>query len=479
MRIRLEPNRAQESYLLGCAGASRKAYNFAVEQFAANHKVWSAERDAGVPAEKCTRPLSDRRLQDAWHAQKDDIAPWHGEYPSKIYLYALRRARAAHAEWMAGRAGFPRFKSKHRQLPAFTVCETISLEAGALRLPRMERLGLGLVKISAPDTHQATLRRSVRRSRARIVSVTVRRDSCGTWWASLSIERTVTSTPQLLAPNGVVGIDVGVKTLVVAAGSDAVPILEASGAKALREAEHRLRVAQRRVSRKDRSYAKAIGAPHPRRSPSAKREQARRRVARLHRQVRDQRHTVLHQTTRQLADLGAVLVIEDLNVRGMKARGGARKSGLNRHLHDASFGELRRQLTYKLPADRLIVADRFFPSSKRCRLCGVDNQRLTLTDRTWTCTCCGTSHDRDANAAANLATWGEAAVTADVLLCIAGHVPDADADAQAGDRHEGGPTAGRTLHSQPTRHARGGDKQTRRVTRRGPASADLAATGTR
>lgn len=127
LRIRLAPTRAQHSYLLGCAGAARTAYNFALEQILANQQTWTAEREAGVEAAKRTKPLSDRQLQDVWHAKKAIVAPWHGEYPSKIYLYALRRARAAHQSFIARRSGFPRFKAKRRDAPSFTVCETIAL----------------------------------------------------------------------------------------------------------------------------------------------------------------------------------------------------------------------------------------------------------------------------------------------------------------------------------------------------------------
>jgi len=232
-------------------------------------------------------------------------------------------------------------------------------------------------------------------------------------------------------------------------------MLEAPGSRALRDTEQRLRRAQRCISRKDRIYGKAIGAPHARRSPSRRWELAGRRIALLHRQVRDQRQTRLHQLSRQLVELGALLVLEDLNVSGMSRRGGAKKRGLNRHLHDAALGELRRQLTYKLPTDRLLLADRLYPSSKRCSNCGAENQDLTLAVRAWTCARCGSSHDRDVNAAANLAAWGEVAVTTDVLASLFGGVEHT----QSGDRHGGGPRAGRRT---PTRHARRRGQPTRR-----------------
>ena len=94
---------------------------------------------------------------------------------------------------MAGRS-FPRFKSR-RTAGSFRVCETLALEAGFLKLPK-----LGLVRIGHTDTRQAQVRRLVRRGRARIVSVKLYRDACGDWWASLTIELDLSRTPAVQQP---------------------------------------------------------------------------------------------------------------------------------------------------------------------------------------------------------------------------------------------------------------------------------------
>ena len=208
------------------------------------------------------------------------VAPWHGEYPSKVYLFALQRAHKAHRDWLTAKSGFPKFKSKRRTRPSFTVCEQVSLVAGQLGLPKMAAAGLGAVRIAAPDARQAKMRRLVRRERARIVSATISQDACGTWWAALTIERTVTATratPRV--PVRIVGVDVGVKTLAVAADTEGQVILEAPGAKAMAAGARRLRRAQRALSRKDRVHSALAGLDRPRKSPSARREAARVAVA--------------------------------------------------------------------------------------------------------------------------------------------------------------------------------------------------------
>lgn len=94
------------------------------------------------------------------------------------------------------------------------------------------------------------------------------------------------------------------------------------------------------------------------------------------------------------------IVVEDLHVAGM-----VRNHRLARHVADASFGEIRRQLTYKTEwhGGTLIVADRWFASSKTCSECGAVKAKLALSERQWTCTTCGTVLNRDVNAAVNLA----------------------------------------------------------------------------
>ncbi len=460
VRIRLDVNNVQAGYLAGCAGAARVAYNFAVELLRAQQDEWARQRAAAVAKTELPKPLTAIDMQTRWYETRAERASWHAQYPSKLYLFAIRQAVRAHRDWMAGKKGFPRFKSRRGEW-SFRVCETLELRPGRLLLPK-----LGEVRIASPDARQAKVRRLVRRRRARVVSAKVFRDACGDWWASLTVERTTTryETSKGATPTAAIGVDLGVKTLAVAAASSGKVLLTVNGANALLRAERKLRATQRALSRKDRVHGQDVGLPHPRKSPSHRRADCQRRLARIHRRIRNQRADRLHKLTSRLAGHSAMIIIEDLNVRGLTARGGARKRGLNRRLADAAFAEFRRQLTYKLPESRLLVAPRFFPSSKRCSHCAVENQGLTLRCRAWTCTACGTRLDRDVNAAINLAAWGEAQLAGKPLTW----------GAQAGDRQRVGPSA------DVDRHARGGENPTRPFRGRVPAQHErVAATGTR
>uniref|UniRef100_UPI003F49745B RNA-guided endonuclease InsQ/TnpB family protein n=1 Tax=Cupriavidus yeoncheonensis TaxID=1462994 RepID=UPI003F49745B len=146
---------------------------------------------------------------------------------------------------------------------------------------------------------------------------------------------------------------------------------------------------------------------------SKNREKASRKLADQHRKIRCIRNDFTHKMTSRLSRESQTLAIEDLSVQGMTAsakgtvekpgRKVRQKAGLNRAILDVAFGEVRRQIEYKTAwyQTTLVVADRFFPSSKRCSCCGEVNQDLTLKDRTWTCSC-GATHDRDLNASLNL-----------------------------------------------------------------------------
>jgi putative transposase len=161
--------------------------------------------------------------------------------------------------------------------------------------------------------------------------------------------------------------------------------------KALRHTLRKMKRAQRELSRRKKG--------------GKNREKSRRKVAFLHYRIANIRSDAIHKATtsivaknKPIEQRPSVVVIEDLSVSGM-----LKNHKLARAISDVGFFEFRRQLTYKTAWNgvSLLVADRFFPSSKLCSVCGAINNNLTLDDRTWTCDC-GVTHDRDRNAAINL-----------------------------------------------------------------------------
>lgn len=275
-------------------------------------------------------------------------------------------------------------------------------------------------------------------------------DRRGRWWATITYQQlSVPAQPEVSQADSanqsagptagpVVGVDLGVKTLAVAATSDGTLVTETATEGRYTAQLRQLARAQRTVSRRTRP---GKGVQH-----SANRAKAQRRAAFLHDRIGAQRANDLHQVSKAIVAAAArgpdtapgTVMLEDLNVAGMaaKKRGlGARGRGFNRAITDQGFGELRRQITYKAETSGvgLLLAPRFFPSSKTCGACGTLRLKLSLAERIYLCEECGHTDDRDRNAARNLAAWGETE--------LGMTEPTDSTHSQDGDRDPRGPSA--------------------------------------
>lgn len=381
-RFALDPTPAQERALRSHAGAARVAFNWGLARVKANLSQREAERSYGIADADLTPSVSWTLagLRKAWNAAKDDVAPWWRECSKEAFntgLDALARALDAWSKSRRGKrkgrpVGFPRFRSKRKAKMS------VRFTTGAIRhdgthavLPRLGRIKLH---------ERADL------SDARIVSATVRYER-GRWFVAFTIERDV-SRPA--APAGtVVGVDLGIKTLATLSTGEVI------------ENPRHLSGALRKVRRLSRTVSRRQG-PDRRTGQQASNRWKRADAARNKAlgRVADQRRDALHKTTTALTRRFATVVVEDLHVAGMLAN-----HKLARHVADASFGEFRRQVEYKAAwrGSRVVVADRWFASSKTCSGCGAVRAKLALSERTYVCTGCGMVLDRDVNAAVNLA----------------------------------------------------------------------------
>jgi putative transposase len=385
-RYALDPTPAQERALRSHAGAARVAFNWGLARVKAVMGQREAERSYGIAEADLTPPASWSlySLRKDWNAAKDQVAPWWAECSKEAFSTGLDQLARALKNWGDSRkgarkgkpAGFPRFRSKRKARTS------VRFTTGAVRcevthavLPRLGRIKL--------HERAAT-------GDARILSATVRHER-GRWFASFTAEAEI-SRPAPRLPGAVVGVDLGVKTLAVLSTGEEVP-----NPRHLPGALRKLRRLARAASRRQGPDRRAGRKPSNRwRRASAASGMAQGRVA-------DQRKDGLHKLTTRLAAEFGTVVIEDLHVAGM-----VKNRRLARHVADASLGELRRQLEYKSAWDggRVIVADRWFASSKTCSECGAVKAKLALSERTYCCTECGTVLDRDVNAARNLAEYG-------------------------------------------------------------------------
>jgi len=368
------------------AGASRVAYNTLLAQVKAGLDVRAAERAAsGAATTKVAWSRWDL-IRGASRLRRE--LSWGEEVPAAVFECAAVDLAAGLSNWAASRAGrrrgkkigFPHFHTKRRTVPRFRLRHPEQLRVDG------RRLGvscLGWVRVRE-DTRR--LRRLLGAGRFHPYSTTIsyRR---GRW--QLAINGTAAPFhPEHRRHDRCpvpVGVDLGLRHLATVADATG-RLLE------VREGVNPYQHAKRRLRRANRAWART-------KPGSAGRRHATRRLARLHGRVANQRRHQLHELSTALVSRYETIVIEDLHVAGMLAQ-----HTLAARVADQGFGELRRQLTYKTDwyANQLIVADRWYPSSKTCSSCGHHHHQLGRQAR-FACPSCGRDVDRDHNAAINLA----------------------------------------------------------------------------
>jgi IS605 OrfB family transposase len=264
----------------------------------------------------------------------------------------------------------------------------VRFTTGAIRI-EPDRMHVVLPRLGRLKLHESArkLARRLDNDTARIMSATLRRDG-GRWHVAYTVEvdRTEHRPAQ---PASTVGVDVGIKHLAILSTGELVP-----NPRHLTKAQARLRALNRSLSRKTGPDWRI------RQQPSKRWLRASLRLQSAHARVANLRRNGLHKITTRLVREHGTVVVEDLNVTGMLAN---RK--LARHIADTGFAETRRQLAYKTEwnGGRLLVADRWYPSSKTCSGCGAVKAKLALSEREYWCDACGLVLDRDLNAARNLA----------------------------------------------------------------------------
>ena len=295
--------------------------------------------------------------------------PWYMEVSKCAPQYALRDLRMAWERCFKKASGVPKFKKKGRS-DSFTLDGTIKM--------------IGTRKIQVPRI--GILRTYEDLPQVQVLSVTISR-TADTWFISFRFYVDPSITPRTV---DVVGVDLGVKTLATLSTGESF-----EGAKSYRKYEAKLS----RLQWLNRH--KLIG--------SANWKKAQLTIARLHQTIANIRKDTLHKLTAYLAQNHGTVVIEDLCVSGMLAN-----HKLAKAISDMGFYEFRRQLEYKckLYDSRLVIANRWFPSSKTCSNCGVKKETLRLNDRVFQCEHCSLQIDRDLNAAINLSRVASHATSA-------------------------------------------------------------------
>ena len=377
--MRLSPNNKQLTKLFQYAGCARFAYNWAITREQENYKQGG-------------KFLSDSKLRKEFtQLKKLEKYKWLNEVSNDVTKQAIKDACNAYKRFFKGQCKYPKFKNKKRSTPSFyqdnikiqftnthvkiekfsTSKKRNKQKLNWIKLCEKGRIPIGCKYMNPRFTYDGLY-----------------------WYVSVGIEVDDNTTLPL---NEGVGIDLGIKDLAIC--SDGNTYKNINKTQRLKKLEKRKRRLQRSVSRRYEKNKK--GASYCKTSNIIKREKE---LLKLVKRLTNVRQNYLHQITSEIVKRKpSFICIEDLNVSGMMK---------NRHLSKAvqqqKFYEFRRQIEYKSEWNNItvIMADRFFPSSKLCSRCGNIKKDLNLSDRIYKCEC-GNIIDRDFQSSLNLKTYGE------------------------------------------------------------------------
>ena len=365
------------------AGAARFAYNWTLEQQDKNHK------EGGKFLSDC-----DLRKQFTLHKQTN---PWLYNISNAVTAQAINDACLAYQRFFKKQSNFPRFKSRKRNKPSFY--------QGSCKV-KFSSTHVKIEKISKSQRHNKRKLNWVKLSEINRIpeansylNPRVTFDGLH-WYISVGVEHPDDSVRVPTNPG--IGIDLGIKELAVC--SDGHTYKNINKTDRVRKLEKAKRRQQRQISRKyimNKNGDKYVKTKNI--------EKAELKLLKKTHKITNIRNDYIHKVTTDIVKREpSFIVLEDLNVSGMMKNKHIAKS-----VQQQNFYKLREILTYKAEQAgiKLVIADRFYPSSKLCSNCGAIKHNLKLTERTYLCNNCGLEVDRDLNASLNLCRYGTVSST--------------------------------------------------------------------
>ena len=351
-RIRLYPTDEQAHELAVQFGCARWVWNNALELSRKSY----LETGKGLTYNALAIRLPKLKQEFEWLSDAD----------SQVLQQSLQNLSRAYENFFQKRAEYPRFKSKYGR-QSIQYPQRVKLTGDSIYLPKV-----GWVACIVHREIEGTVK-----------TVTVSRNACGQFHAAILTDNGE-ALPEVSTDGKAIGVDVGLAHLAVTSDGS-----KFENPRHLRKAEKNLKRKQRMLSRKKKG--------------SKGRDKARKLVARAHERVACARRDNLHKLSRRIVDENQVIVVEDLNVKGIMSN-----HCLAKATGDAGWGMFIGFLGYKAAraGKAFIKCDRWYPSSKTCSACGSICDKMPLDVRSWNCAHCGAHHDRDVNAAINIRDEG-------------------------------------------------------------------------
>ena len=382
IKVMLIPNNVQKTKMFQYAGASRFAYNWALAREIENY-------------EKGGKFLSDAELRKEFtKLRHSDEYAWLLNISNNVTKQAIKDACTAYKNFFRGLQKFPRFKSKKRSMPKFYQ-DNIKIQfsnthvkfEGFSSSRKRNKQKLNWVRLAEHGRIPTD---------CKYTNPRIKYDGIN-WWITVGIEYKDIAR---ISSNEGIGIDLGIKDFAIC--SDGNKYRNINKMQRVKKLEKRKRRLQRSISRGYEKNKK--GENYCKTSNIIKKENE---LLKLNHRLTNIHQNYLHQTTSEIIKREPSFVcIEDLNVKGMM-----KNRHLSKEVQQQGFYEFRKQIEYKVEWNNILVviADRFFPSSKLCSCCGNIKKDLRLSDRIYKCEC-GNVIDRDYQAALNLKRYGENAM---------------------------------------------------------------------
>ena len=364
-KTELKPNNKQITLLKKHCGTARFAYNWGLAQRIKQYEEGQKYQDS---FEQHTELVKLKQNEFAWMYEVSKCAPHE----------ALRDLDVAYSRFFTKKSKFPKFKKRKEGSGSFSLMGQVHIRNDSVKLPR-----IGTVRLKEKGYLPTDVK---------VKKITVS-EKAGRWFVSFAVEQ-----PDIAVETSgeIIGIDLGINKL--ATVSDGTVF---ENPKTLKKKSKQLAHLQRDVNRKQKG--------------SNNRKKAVKKVVKLHFTIANIRKDNLHKITTTIAKTKpSVVVMEDLNVSGM-----AKNHCLAKSISDASFSEFKMMLQYKLDriGSQLILADRFYPSSKLCSNCGSKKDVLGLDERVYHCEACGFALDRDLNASLNLVKYYHTGSLPEIKAC--------------------------------------------------------------
>ncbi|MGK7916210.1 MAG: RNA-guided endonuclease InsQ/TnpB family protein [Prochloraceae cyanobacterium] len=357
VKVRLYPTNQQAEKLSQVMGSCRWWWNYALNL--CNQTYQQTGKGLGRTALNKVLPSLKKAIE----------TQWLGDCYSQCLQSVTLNLTKAFRNFFEKRAQYPRFKSYYGK-QSCQYPQNVTIIDSYLKIPQ-----LGLVKASIHRIFEG-----------KIKTVTVSKKTSGKYYASILFD-TEQEIPQVTIRGKICGIDLGIKDFAIVACEDKVS--KYANPRHLKKHERNLARKQQKLARKPKG--------------SNRREKARKLVAKVHERVSNARIDFHHKLSRKIVDTHQVVVIENLNIKGM-----VRNHKLAKAISDVGWGTFTNFLDYKLKqkGGLLVEIDRWFPSSKTCSNCLYQMPEMPLDVREWTCPSCGSDHDRDENASKNIRAEG-------------------------------------------------------------------------